>query len=88
MAAGCRPAREPRYVIGLLKTRPRAAAQRAAYLLGSAGNNEARAAIVATYPATETVWLGPRVAGAGFFDPETNVNDTLLHRYLTVGTGS
>jgi len=75
-------------VIGLLKTRPRAAAQRAAYLLGSAGNNDARAAVVATYPATETVWLGPRVAGAGFFDAETNVNDTLLHRYLTVGTGS
>ena len=75
-------------IIGSLKTKPRATAQRAAYLLGSAGNNDARAAIVATYPATETVWLGPRVAGAGFFDAETNVNDTLLHRYLTVGTGS
>jgi|SRR5882757_2248115 len=75
-------------VIRLLKTKPRATAQRAAYLLGSAGNNDARAAVVATYPATETVWLGPRVAGAGVFDAGTKVNDTLLHRYLTVGTGS
>jgi hypothetical protein len=75
-------------VIRLLKAKPRATAQRAAYLLGSAGNNASRAAIVAAYPATETVWLGPRVAGAGAFDTETKVNDTLLHRYLTVGTGS
>jgi hypothetical protein len=75
-------------VIHLLETKPRATAQRAAYLLGSAGNHDARAAIVAAYPATETVWLGPRVAGAGVFDAETKVNDTLLHRYLTVGTGS
>ncbi len=75
-------------VIDLLKTRPRATAQRAAYLLGSAGNNDARTTIVAAYPATETAWLGPRVARAGVFDAETNVNDTLLRRYLTVGTGS
>ncbi|GAB7146756.1 hypothetical protein LRC484719_54100 [Mycobacterium riyadhense] len=71
-----------------LETKPRAAAQRAAYVLGSVGNRDARAAIVAAYPATETVWLGPRVAGTGVFDAETKVNDTLLHRYLTVGTGS
>ncbi|WP_204803771.1 type IV toxin-antitoxin system AbiEi family antitoxin [Mycobacterium riyadhense] len=75
-------------IIHLLETKPRAAAQRAAYVLGSAGNRDARAAIVAAYPATETVWLGPRVAGTGVFDAETKVNDTLLHRYLTVGTGS
>jgi len=75
-------------VIDLLETKPRAAAQRAAYLLGSAGNHHARAAIVAASPATETAWLGPRVAGAAAFDAETKVNDTLLHRYLTVGTGS
>jgi AbiEi antitoxin C-terminal domain len=75
-------------VIGLLKTKPRATAQRAAYLLGSAGNNDARTAIIAAYPATEAVWLGPRVAGAGVFDVETKVNDALLHRYFTVGTGS
>jgi len=74
-------------VIGLLGSMPRAAAQRAAYLLGSAGNSDARTAIVATYPATETVWLGPRVAGQGIFDAETKVNDTLLHPYLSAGTG-
>lgn len=75
-------------IIGLLAVRPRATAQRAAYLLGSAGNDDARAAIVAAYPATETVWLGPRVAGTGVFDTQTKVNDTLLHRHLTVGTES
>ncbi len=75
-------------VISLLAIMPRATAQRAAYLLGSAGNDDARAAIVAAYPATETVWLGPRVAGAGVFDAATKINDTLLHRYLSVGTGS
>ncbi|QZA16083.1 type IV toxin-antitoxin system AbiEi family antitoxin [Mycobacterium malmoense] len=75
-------------VIRLLNTTSRATAQRTAYLLGAAGNDDARAAIVANYPATETAWLGPRVAGAGVFNAETKVNDTLLHRYLTVGTGS
>jgi AbiEi antitoxin C-terminal domain len=75
-------------VIHLLATMPRATAQRAAYLLGAAGNDDARAAIVATYPATETVWLGPRVAGTGVFGAETKVNDTLVHPYLGVGTGS
>lgn len=75
-------------VISLLASMPRASAQRAAYLLGSAGNRDARTAVVATYPATETVWLGPRVAGQGVFDAETKVNDTLLHPYLSVGTGA
>lgn len=74
-------------VITLLASMRRATAQRAAYLAGSAGNHDARAAIVAAYPATETVWLGPRVAGAGVFDAETKVNDTLLHPYLSAGTG-
>jgi hypothetical protein len=74
--------------ISLLTTMPRTTAQRAAYLLGAAGNDDAQAAIVATYPATETAWLGPRVAGEGVFDADTKVNDTLLHRYLSVGTGS
>ena len=75
-------------IISLLTTMPRTTAQRAAYLLGAAGNDDARAAIVATYPATETAWLGPRVAGDGAFDAETQVNDTLVHHYLSVGTGS
>lgn len=75
-------------IIGLLAPMPPAVAQRAAYLLGAVGNDEARAAIVGKYPATETVWLGPRVAGAGVFDPRTKVNDTLVHHYLTAGTGA
>jgi hypothetical protein len=75
-------------VINLLANMPRATAQRAAYLLGSSGNHDARAAIAATYPTTQTVWLGPRIAGEGVFDAETNVNDTLLHPYLSVGTGT
>jgi hypothetical protein len=75
-------------VINLLGSMPRATAQRAAYLLGSSGNHDARAAIAAIYPTTETVWLGPRVAGEGIFDAETKVNDTLLHPYLSVGVGA
>lgn len=75
-------------VISLLTAMRRTTAQRVAYLLGAAGNDAARAAIVATYPATETAWLGPRIAGEGVFDAQTQVNDTLLHRYLNVGTGS
>jgi hypothetical protein len=75
-------------VINLLASTARATAQRAAYMLGSVGNHKARAAIIASYPASETVWLGPRVAGKGLFDAETRVNDTLLHPYLSVGTGT
>lgn len=62
--------------------------QRTAYILGAAGGDAARTAIVAKYPPMATVWLGPRVAGASVFDTETNVNDTLLHPYLSIGTGS
>jgi hypothetical protein len=75
-------------VISLLEEMRPATAQRAAYIIGAAGNNNARSAIVDTYPATETVWFGPRVAGEGVFDAETKVNDTLVHPYLSVGTGS
>jgi hypothetical protein len=75
-------------VVSLLTAMPRTTAQRAAYLLGVAGNDVARALIVGAYPATETAWLGPRVAGQGFFDTKTQVNDTLVHQYLSVGTGS
>lgn len=74
-------------VISMLETKPHATAQRAAYLLGSAGNHDARAALVAAYPAAQTAWFGPRTTG-GVFDPKTKVNDTLLHQYLTVGAGS
>jgi len=75
-------------VISLLKDTRSTTAQRAAYIIGAAGNDNARSAIVDSFPPTETVWLGPRVAGEGVFDAETKVNDTLIHPYLSVGTGS
>ncbi len=75
-------------VISLLKPMHRTTAQRVAYLLGAAGNDDLRAAVLATYPANGTAWLGPRIAGQGVFDTKAQVNDTLLHRYLNVGTGS
>lgn len=75
-------------VIKLLEGVRPTTAQRAAYIIGAAGNVDVRSAIVKRFPPSETAWLGPRVAGAGFFDTESNVNDTLLHRYLSVGTGS
>lgn len=75
-------------LISMLQDVKPATRQRTAYILGAAGGDAARMAILASYPPRETVWLGPRVAGAGVFDTETNVNDTLLHPYLSVGTGS
>jgi hypothetical protein len=75
-------------IISLLTSMPRTTAQRAAYLLGAAGNSHARAAIMERYPATQTAWLGPRIAGEGAFDAKTQVNDTLVHPYLSVGRGS
>ena len=75
-------------LIAMLETANPATRQRTAYIVGAAGGDDARTAMVTNYPATETVWLGPRMAGASVFDAETNVNDTLLHTYLSVGTGS
>lgn len=75
-------------VIGLLAGARSATRQRAAYLLGAGGNVEGRSSILTAYPATSAVWFGPRVAGAGVFDSEAQVNDTALHPYLAVGTGA
>lgn len=75
-------------IIGLLGAMRPATRQRAAYLLGASGNDDARSEIMHTYPAEETAWLGPRIANVGRFDVETQVNDTLLHPFLSVGTGS
>jgi AbiEi antitoxin C-terminal domain len=65
-----------------------AARQRFAYILGAGGNSDARSELVCRYPPEDVAWLGPRAAGTGFFDSETKVNDTLLYRYLGIGTGS
>ena len=62
--------------------------QRVAYMLGAGGNSDARSALVRRYPPEDVAWLGPRAAGTGLFDSETKVNDTLLYRYLEIGTGS
>jgi hypothetical protein len=75
-------------LIALLRSAKPTARQRAAYILGIAGATSARSAIIAEYPPEETAWLGKRVAGTSVFDAETNVNDALLHQYMSVGTGS
>jgi hypothetical protein len=71
----------------ILETLPLAAVQRFAYLLGAGGNNKARALVVHRYPPRGVSWFGPREQG-GVFDPISQVSDTTLSRYLSVGTGA
>lgn len=61
--------------------------QRAAYLVGIGGGAKARDAVIGRVPPTEVAWFGPRRAG-GVFDAATQVNDTVLHQYLTIGVGA
>lgn len=75
-------------LIKLLRNAKQTARQRAAYILGIAGATSAKSAIVAEFPPEETAWLGQRAAGTSVFDGTTNVNDALLHHYMSVGTGS
>ncbi len=75
-------------VVDLLAGMRPSARQRAAYLLGAGGNEAARSMILARYPARSVAWFGPRVVGTGVFDSESQINDTVLHEYLSVGTGS
>lgn len=74
-------------VLALLEPRRAGVRQRTAYLLSASGDRRAAEAIVASYPPTQTAWLGPRQPG-GRFDPTTQVNDTLMGSYFTAGTGS
>lgn len=74
-------------VIDLLQPMGSATRQRAAYLLWASKADEAASRILESYPPTETAWLGPRVTG-GHFDNHTKVNDTMLHDFLSIGTGS
>lgn len=73
-------------IIHLLEPMGDAIRQRAAYLLSAAASGGAED-IIAAYPPTETAWLGPRQAG-GYYEPLTRVNDTLLHPYLSIGSGA
>lgn len=74
-------------IIRLLGPMAAAARQRTAYLLQAAGNSEGALRVVNAYPPRSTAWVGSRQQG-GRYDPLTNVNDTALHQYLSVGGGS
>lgn len=74
-------------VIRLLAPVGAAARQRTAYLLQLAGNFEGALRVVDAYPPEGTAWFGPRLQG-GRYDPLTKVNDTALHRFLSIGSGS
>ena len=61
--------------------------QRAACLVGIGGKVEDRDTVIGRVPPTVVAWFGPRRAG-GVFDAAAQVNDTALHRYLTIGAGA
>jgi AbiEi antitoxin C-terminal domain len=65
---------------------PQAARQRAAYLLGAAGQPGA-AQTLAPDGAKPTAWFGPRRAG-GNYDHASGVIDTLLAPYFAGGVGA
>lgn len=74
-------------LVYLLETLPGSARQRAAYLLAAGGNRDGSAEVIRRFQPRGVAWLGPRKHG-GIFDAATQVNDTSLHRFLTVGTGA
>jgi predicted transcriptional regulator of viral defense system len=78
---------DPELLIRLLDGLPATASQRAAYLLAAGGNAEASVAILRRFPPRSVARIGPRQAG-GRFDAATQVSDTALYHYLTVGTGA
>lgn len=71
----------------LLSDAPSSVCQRAAYLVGIGGGAEARDAVSGRFPPAEVAWFGSRRSG-GVFDAMTQVNDTALHQYLTIGSGA
>jgi hypothetical protein len=74
-------------LVGLIAPFTSSAQQRAAYLLAAGGNSEASTLIVRRFPPRGVARFGPRRPG-GVFDAATQVNDTVLFPYLTVGTGA
>lgn len=74
-------------IVRLLEPLNDATRQRAGYLLSVAGGAELAETVLEAHPPSQPVWLGPRVRG-GRFHRTTMVNDTLLHGYLSIGTGA
>ena len=74
-------------IVHLLEPLNEATRQRVSYLLSIVGGAELARTVLDVYPPSQPVWFGPRVKG-GRFDRTTMVNDTLLHSYLTIGTGA
>ncbi len=74
-------------VIGLLRLMGAATRQRTAYLLSVTADPDTASAVLDAYPPAGTAWLGPRRAG-GLFNTRTQVSDTVLHPYLSVGSGA
>jgi hypothetical protein len=77
----------PAIVLELLERMNAATRQRVAYLLDLAGRGDAMSDVMDSYPATETSWMGRHVRG-GRFHSASQVNDTMLHQFLTVGHGA
>lgn len=63
------------------------AKQRATFLLGAGGNTAARDWFISRWPAQAVAWFGSR-DGDGVFDSASQVNDTVLYRYLDAGVGA
>lgn len=74
-------------LLPILERLSMAALQRAAYLLRVGGNQRASDEVLREHPPSGVAWFGPRGPG-GSYDAETRVNDTVLHRFLTVGAGA
>ncbi len=74
-------------VIHLLKEFPVTVRQRTAYLFAAGGNAKASGRILEAYPPEGVAWFGNRTSGGKFHTP-SRVQDTVLHRYLTVGVGA
>ena len=66
---------------------PVTARQRAAFLLGAGGNDEACEELVQWVRPRSVAWFGSR-RNDGVFEPRSQVNDTVLHRYLDLGGGA
>lgn len=74
-------------VARLLSNALPAVQQRSAYLLMLLGNRDGAEWLLNEFRPRVTAWFGPHEPG-GRYEPTSKVNDTLLVRYLSVGTGA